>query len=282
MKLFLLIFFAISQIVQVYSENDISFEWRKFQFADWTKEEFMEYVNRGSLKSRNRRRRSLTQTSNNITLPTYVNWVEKGAVTEVKDQGLCGSCYAFSTIGSLESNNKITNGNLIPLSEQQLIDCSWEQGNYGCEGGLASNALQYVQEFGIEGELDYPYQEDNGNCRYNKSKVVTKVKGFVEIDEGSEQELQIAVATVGPVSVAIDATFELQGYDYGILDDHFCTTYELNHYVVVVGFGVENGIEYYLVKNSWGKDWGDHGYFKIVRNKENRCGIATMAVYPIM
>lgn len=185
-------------------------------------------------------------------------------------------------MGSLEGVYQINSGKLVSLSGQQLIDCSWDEGNYGCEGGLVSNGLEYVKKFGIESEADYPYIQTNENCRYNKNKVVTKIKGYVEIEEGNERDLQIAVATVGPVSVAIDATFELQGYVSGILDDHFCTTYELNHYVLLVGYGVENGIEYYLVKNSWGEGWGDNGYFKIVRNKNNRCGIATLAVYPVM
>ncbi|XP_045477244.1 procathepsin L-like [Harmonia axyridis] len=266
----------------LYERGEVSYKKGVNKFTDMTKEEFMEFVNRGMKGKRGRNKRSLVATDKNVTIPSYVNWVEKGAVTKVKDQGLCGSCYAFSAIGSLESNYKIFKGKLIPFSEKQLVDCSWNQGNYGCEGGLVSTAYEYVEKYGIESEKDYPYQDDDGHCYYDKTKVVTKIKGYVEIEEGSERDLQIAVATMGPVSVAMDATFELQGYDYGILDDKFCTTYELNHYVVVVGYGVDNGIEYYLVKNSWGEDWGDHGYFKIVRNKNNRCGIATMAVYPLM
>ncbi|KAL3273376.1 hypothetical protein HHI36_014824 [Cryptolaemus montrouzieri] len=252
-------------------------------FGDWSKEEFLQFLRNGSQNAKPRKRRNrIFKHVTNYTLPSSIDWRNHGAVTAVKDQGFCGACYAFSAIGGLEGQLKIVKGQLISLSEQNLIDCSADQGNSGCAGGLITQALDYIKKFGIRSEVDYPYFGTEADCQHDKNKIITDITGYVNIREGSEEDLQHAIATIGPVSVSIDATFELQAYDSGILDDRFCTTYELNHGVLVVGYGIENGLQYYLVKNSWGKDWGDDGYFKIVRNQKNRCGIATLATYPVI
>lgn len=143
-------------------------------------------------------------------------------------------------------------------------------------------AFDYVQENGIERESDYPYLEYDSTCRADPSKVVTRASGYVNIQSGSEAALQEAVATKGPISVAIDATFELQMYNSGILNDLSCSSVSLNHGVLLVGYGTENGKEYYIVKNSWGASWGENGFFRLTRNRNNQCGISSMACVPVL
>ncbi|XP_045477246.1 procathepsin L-like [Harmonia axyridis] len=250
------------------------------QFADWTKDEFLQYVNKG-LKNKPTVVGLPFNRTKGFVVPESIDWRTNNVVTGVKDQGQCGSCWAFSSTGSIEGQLGLK-GNLVSLSEQNLMDCSWDQGNMGCNGGLMTSAFDYVMQNGIESESDYPYQEYDGDCNADPSKVVTKMSNYVNIDSGSEPALQEAVAQIGPISVAIDASFELQLYDSGILDDGSCSSESLNHGVLLVGMGIENGKEYYIVKNSWGASWGEKGYFRLVRNKNNRCGIATMATYPVL
>lgn len=152
----------------------------------------------------------------------------------------------------------------------------------GCGGGLMTAAFDYIEQNGIMSEADYPYEEYDGSCRADASKIVTKISNYVNVAAGSESALQEAVATQGPVSVAIDATYELQLYDSGILNDLTCSRASMNHGVLLVGYGSENGNDYYIVKNSWGASWGEKGYFRLSRYRSNECGIANMATYPVL
>jgi len=220
------------------------------------------------------------------SLPRNVDWRSHGAVTDVKDQGQCGSCWSFSTTGALEGQNFRKTGVLTSLSEQNLIDCSTSYGNHGCHGGLMDQAFQYIKENGgIDTETSYPYEGEDDICRYNpKNKGATDI-GFCDIPEGDEHALKHAIATVGPVSVAIDASREtFQFYSHGVYRDEECDPFNLNHGVLAIGYGVDKKSDssYWLVKNSWGKTWGDHGYIKMAKNEDNMCGIATVASYPIV
>ncbi|KAK1151588.1 cathepsin K-like [Acipenser oxyrinchus oxyrinchus] len=218
----------------------------------------------------------------NMELPKSVDYRKKGYVTPVRNQGSCGSCWAFSSVGALEGQLKKTTGQLVELSPQNLVDCTTD--NDGCGGGYMTNAFKYVQENnGIDSEEAYPYTGEQGECIYNKTGRAATCKGFKEIPEGSERALHSAVAKVGPVSVGIDATLSsFQFYKRGIYYDPACNKDNINHAVLAVGYGSYKGKKYWIIKNSWSEDWGNKGYILMARNRNNMCGIANLASYPIM
>jgi cathepsin L len=171
------------------------------------------------------------------------------------------------------------------LSEQNLVDCSEKFGNNGCNGGLMDNAFRYIKaNGGIDTEQAYPYKAEDEKCHYKPKNKGATDRGYVDIESGNEDKLQSAVATVGPVSVAIDASHQsFQLYSGGVYYEPDCSASQLDHGVLVVGYGTEDdGTDYWLVKNSWGKSWGDQGYIKMARNRDNNCGIATEASYPLV
>ncbi|GER36972.1 cysteine proteinase [Striga asiatica] len=215
-------------------------------------------------------------------VPKSVDWREKGAVTRVKNQGTCGSCWAFSTVAAVEGINQIVTGNLTELSEQELIDCDTTYNN-GCNGGLMDYAFAYIAEKGgLHKEEDYPYAMEEGTCGLDmaESEVVT-IDGYHDVPANDEQSLLKALANQ-PLSVAIDASGEdFQFYKGGVFDGS-CGT-ELDHGVAAVGYGSIEGSDYIIVKNSWGPTWGEKGYIRMKRNtgkSEGKCGINKMASFP--
>jgi cathepsin L len=216
------------------------------------------------------------------SVPKTVDWRKKGIVTPIKNQEQCGSCWAFAAVASLEGQHALKTKKLVSLSEQNLVDCSGPEGNFGCEGGLPDQGYQYIiDNKGIDTEKSYPYTAEDGDCDFNKKTVGATIQKFTDIATGDEKALQKAVATIGPISVGIDASNDsFQSYSGGIYDEENCSTSQLDHGVTVVGYGTDNGKDYWLVKNSWGEDWGIKGYIKMSRNANNQCGIATLASYP--
>lgn len=220
----------------------------------------------------------------NIDAPDSIDWRQQGAVTEVKDQGHCGSCWSFSATGALEGQHFRKSGVLVSLSEQNLVDCSTTYGNNGCNGGLMDYAFKYIKDNGgIDTEKTYPYEGTDSQCRYNAANSGATDKGFADIEQGSEKKLKDALASIGPVAIAIDASQQsFQFYSEGVYYDPNCSSEQLDHGVLAVGYGSENGQDFWIVKNSWGTTWGDGGYIKMARNKENHCGVATSASYPLV
>ncbi|XP_031722256.1 cathepsin S-like [Anarrhichthys ocellatus] len=201
----------------------------------------------------------------NTSLPASLDWRDKGLVTEVKMQ-------AFSAVGALEGQLNKSTGVLVSLSPQNLVDCSVKGGNAGCKGGFMSKAFHYViTNQGIDSDAGYPYV----------GKVSFK-DDYAFIPEGDEVALREALASIGPIAVAIDASkSKFVFYRHGVYRDHTCT-HKVNHGVLVVGYGTERQYDYWLVKNSWGVKYGDEGYIKMARNRHSQCGIARYACYPIM
>jgi len=220
-----------------------------------------------------------------VNVPDEMDWRKHGAVTPVKNQGQCGSCYSFSTTGSLEGMWFRKTGKLISLSEQQIVDCSGAYGNNGCNGGMMISGFKYIRDIGgLDTEESYGYEESVGKCRFNAANVAAKVTGFISFPFGGEEMMKQAVGTLSPISVAIDAGHRsLQFYTGGIYYEPECNAMGINHAVLAVGYGTTfNNIDYWIVKNSWGTGWGDHGYIKMVRNFYNHCGIATMSSMPMV
>jgi cathepsin L len=257
------------------------------EFGDLTNTEFKRMYNGMKMKEGEKREGALFMTPMNVKIPDEVDWRDKGYVTPVKNQGQCGSCWAFSTTGSLEGQMFKKTGKLPNLSEQQLVDCVSKFGNQGCNGGLMDQAFKYIKaNEGIDTEKSYPYEGRNGKCRFNNATIGGEVHGYTDVKSGSEDDLTNAIATVGPISVAIDAShMSFQFYRSGVYKPWFCGNKmsSLDHGVLAVGYGKYSGkTPYYWVKNSWGATWGIKGFIRMVRNDNNKCGIATAASYPLV
>lgn len=274
---------VIEEHNKLYASGQKTFYLGINQFTDMDSAEYRQWLGTSMYRKTNQSMGSTFLRPNNIMAPTEVDWRTLGYVTRVKNQGQCGDCWAFSATGSLEGQYFKKSGTLTSFSEQQLNDCSTSYGNEGCNGGLMDNAFKYVQDNGIESEADYPYTGMDGTCMYDSTKVVTKCTGFVNIPKGSELQLLEAVASVGPISVAIDASkISFQMYAGGVYDEPTCSSTLLDHGVLAAGYGTLNGNDIWIVKNSWGTQWGENGYVMMSRNKDNQCGIATMASYPLV
>ncbi|XP_011839112.1 PREDICTED: pro-cathepsin H [Mandrillus leucophaeus] len=208
--------------------------------------------------------------------PPSMDWRKKGNfVSPVKNQGACSSCWTFSTTGALESAIAIATGKMLSLAEQQLVDCAQDFNNHGCQGGLPSQAFEYIlYNKGIMGEDTYPYQGKDGDCKFRPGKAIGFVKDVANITIYDEEAMVEAVALYNPVSFAFEVTQDFMMYKTGIYSSTSChkTPDKVNHAVLAVGYGEENGIPYWIVKNSWGPHWGMNGYFLIERGK-NMCGL---------
>jgi len=213
--------------------------------------------------------------------PDAFDWREKNAVGPIKDQGQCGSCWAFSTVGNLEGLHAIKTGKIAQYAEQQLVDC--DSTDSGCEGGLMENAFEYIKSAGgIELQKDYPYTAEDDTCAFDVKKAVLQVKDKIVKTNMDEKEMKEFLFSNGPLAIALNAD-PLQDYNSGIIDADAdeCDPTALDHGVTLVGYGNENGKDYWIVKNSWGADWGEKGYFRMARGK-GTCGINTYVTSAIL
>ena len=218
-------------------------------------------------------------------IPDHVDWRtrnEWSIVTPVRDQGPCRASWAFAAVAALEGQRALFAGSLLELSEQQLIDCSADFSNDACRHGSVVQAFKYIESAGgIDAAYSYPYRATGMICQFDRQNVSARVMGVVSV-ENDEQVLKDAVANVGPVAVSLDvASVYFQFYARGILNGVSCSS-EANHALTVIGYGAEEGQEFWLLKNSWGTGWGEDGYLRLARNTDNLCGIASRACYPLL
>jgi C1A family cysteine protease len=270
-------------IIQHNLDSTQNFTMSVNQFTDLTQTEFKEkYV--GGLKSVEVGSYGCKSFSSGASgIPDSIDWRAKGAVTSVKDQGQCGSCWTFSATGATEGAWAISKGQLIDLSEQQLVDCATgiNYGSHGCSGGQMEGAFKYLIEHGQCTFASYPYTAKDGSC--HSCSAVVHFSSCSDVKPNDQLSLKAAVSKQ-PVAIAIEAdTRYFQSYSSGVLTSSSCGT-QLDHGVLIVGYGVENGQKYWLVKNSWSASWGENGYVKIARsdstNDAGICGIAMDPSFP--
>lgn len=219
-----------------------------------------------------------------LDIPDSVDWRANGWVTDVKDQRQCGSCWAFSAIGAIEGYHANVTNNLVSLSEQNLLDCSYGFGCEGCNGGWPEAAMRYViNQSGVDTDKSYPYKAmDGDSCLYNKTKRGGIIHTTHNITKGDTNELLNSLARIGPISIAIDAEEDFQFYSSGVFNSTTCSSEELDHAVLAVGYGkTTDNRKFLIVKNSWGKDWGMDGYIYMSLDIPNMCGVSSVASYPL-
>ena len=250
------------------------------QFADLTEEEFIAKFT-GLKYTGNQKRSSIKHVSTGLGQQASIDWRAKGAVNPVKNQGQCGSCWAFSATSSIESAVFLRSGKLLNLAEQQLVDCSGAFGNLGCNGGWMDWSFNYLLSSGGQQQTaDYPYTARDGTCKFNKALVKASISSYTDIPASDCNALASGI-TKQPVSVTIAAN-AIMFYTGGIFDNASCGT-SLNHAVTAVGYGSENGKNFFLVRNSWGTGWGEQGYIRFSRDNQTPdgiCGICMVTSYP--
>nr|QDL52667.1 cathepsin K [Meretrix petechialis] len=268
-----------------YDRGESSFALGENEFADMAEDEFEKIYLRGLLLPEEDEEYPEALTEPDPEAPLEVDWRKKGLVSSVKNQGRCGSCWAFSAVGSLEGQEKKKHGGSIKdLSEQNLVDCANRRyGNYGCRGGWMNNAYKYISDNkGIDSESCYPYAGRDQYCRYRASCKAASDSGARNVGK-SEYSLQSSLSSVGPIAIAMDVNNRnFWYYKRGIYDVSSCNGYRPNHAMLAVGYGGSGSGQYWIIKNSWGSSWGAQGYVFTAKNKGDRCGVAKWASYPIV
>nr|CAI5850762.1 unnamed protein product [Callosobruchus analis] len=255
-----------------YERGEVSYSMKINQFGDMTKEEFKETLVLQIPKLDGK----VVTFDGQVDIPDSIDWKKKGAVTDVKHQHKCGSCWAFSTVGALEGQVYIHNKTLESLSAQNLVDCAHgEYQNSGCDKGLQTEAFRYIKDHGVLTDKEYPYTATFGKCQKQGG---LKISSFGVVAQGDETALKPAIANIGPIAATLDAS-GFQFYHKGVLDNSHCSTSfdALNHAILLVGYEKN----YYIAKNSYGKDWGREGYLHIMTDN-NTCGISWYNSYPVL
>jgi len=271
------------------------------QFSDMTREEFLQSGRVMKNKLQADARSCLANgveadysSLNFSATPASWDWRTKGVVNAVQDQGQCGSCWTFSTIAAIESALAIKTGKLQKFSEQEIVDCSHgcvkEEGqqvcNQGCNGGWMWSALTDIISWkGEELESDYPYTATTDTCKRTSHTAYSPISNYTCLSGpklANETDMAAFTAANGPLSIAMDAGI-LQSYTSGIIDPASgdCSKTELDHAILIVGYGTEGAKPFWIVRNSWGESWGEKGYFRIIRGK-GACGLNAGVVFPVV
>ena len=272
------IFLANSHFIKEHNSKNMNFIVGLNKFAVYTPAEYKTLLGFRMPNFHN----SPIKPSENKYNTDSVDWRDKGVVNEIRDQAECGSDWAFSVIQAAESANAISNGKLESYSEQNLVDCVSDC--YGCDGGTMTTAFSYIisnQDGHFASRDEYKYKAFEGTCKFSQCTPIGSISNYINIAAGDEDDLASKIEEYGPVSAAMDASstsFEL--YIGGIYDEPSCSSQYLDHAVGVVGFGKENITKYWIVRNSWGKSWGENGYIRMIW-ENNQCGIASMACVPL-
>ena len=275
-------------LLQIRNHNMGKHSWRQgvTDFTDMTFEEFKEEYLMAPQKCSATNKLTVKPELKSASIPDSYEWNNFQMVSPVKNQGRCGSCWTFSTVGSMESHwNILGKGKNITFAEQQLVDCAGDFDNHGCNGGLPSHAFEYIKHVGgLESDITYPYTAKDGQCVYRPQISVGYVKyGSYNITQGDEKELAERLYNAGPISISFQVISGFRDYVSGVYGVNNCgkTTQDVNHAVLATGYGTENGKKFWNVKNSWGATWGNNGYFKIAR-EENMCAVAQCNSYPLI
>lgn len=273
----------VEDIKDINSQN-LTWEAGVNAYTDLTWEEFKEYFHLNAPQDCSATNGRPVERS--APLPDNVYWIAKGAVTKVKNQGSCGSCWAFSTTVAVESAWQIAGNPLTELAEQQLVDCAGGPfKNHGCNGGLPSQAFQYIMwAGGQEKGSDYKYTAKDGSCKFSASKVAAKIVNEFNVTKGDESDVGLPAAVAEtPTSICYQVVSDFRNYKKGVYTSTKCKNgaHDVNHAVLATGYGKDGTTPHYHVKNSWGTSFGMSGYFNIIRGK-NMCGIATCSSFPQM
>eukprot|EP00301_Raphidiophrys_heterophryoidea_P019708 c4586_g1_i1.p1 GENE.c4586_g1_i1~~c4586_g1_i1.p1 ORF type:complete len:359 (+),score=83.79 c4586_g1_i1:42-1079(+) len=287
-------FVANAILVEKHNSEGHSYTLGLNQFADMTTEEFtaLQTLWPSTLGTENSTAPQRHQVSGRVN-PASVDWRTKGAVNPIKNQGQCGSCWAFSTVDSYEGQVALKTGKLTSFSEQDLVDCVTGQSIpgtrgtccSGCNGGLMDYGFAYMiakQAGKDDTEASYPYKAADGTCGFvARDATGAAVTSYTDVKAGDESALKDAVANIGPISIAVDATNGWQLYKSGVFNPILGCGTKLNHGVGIVGYGTDAGKDYWIIRNSWGETWGESGYMRLIMGK-NECGVANSAVYPVL
>ena len=278
------VFLANQKYVQQFNSNPKNtYKLSVNKFAALTNSEYQSLLGYKSTLGGSSKGKFLIPSKPQRTATENLDWREKGVVNDVKNQLFCGSCWAFSVIQSVESVWAIENNQLLSLSEQNLVDCV--DTCYGCNGGEMYLACDYViqkqnGQFNLE-EQYYYISIGEFTCYFDRYDKVAHISGYITINSGDEDDQAAKIEQYGPASVAIDASsLSFQLYWGGVYDNDSCSSTELDHGVGCVGFGVEDNVKYWIIRNSWGSWWGESGYIRTVRGKNNQCGVATESIIP--
>lgn len=269
------VFAANLKIVEAHNAGNHSFLLGATRFADMTNAEYRQVMLPVTQDFTNFQYDGPVHQISGLAAPDNVDWRDQGAVNAIKDQGQCGSCYAFGAVAAMEAAWKMAGHALMAFSEQNIVDCSTSLGNQGCNGGWHYWAMDYVIKNGIMSMADYPYIAKQQTCKFDKNKVVGKIVSRTRTTQGSESALTDGVAS-HVMAIAIDASKNsFQLYKTGVYYEASCSSTSLDHAVSVVGYAPT----YWIVRNSWGTSWGQKGYIFMSRNRNNNCGVATQAYY---